>query len=286
MLPGAQDQLADQRIKAHKKRRITQRRKMTFFAFNLYYSAPEHGGYSADAIKQKWAQETSSKPPVDTLGVVSGVGGHPRYRIPLEDMDDSLSELEDVKQKVHTLATKWGSHIADDIAEFLMGRLALQDDADESMLPPEFLSDTEPQEKASAATTPSQPSTCTGASPATPTLNTGEDVQSHQSEAPAAPVVVPKRGVKWNKGKAVSDASTKWSAALIDLKKEIEKTIAAQLALNAAENKLEAGARIVYKASRDFNIAQYKIFICWNGEGWDCNGKMIDFDLILSDESH
>ena len=75
VLPGAQDQLAEQSIKAHKKRRMSQRRKMTFFAFNLYYSAPEDGGYSADLIKQKWAHETSSKPPVDTLGVVSGIGG-------------------------------------------------------------------------------------------------------------------------------------------------------------------------------------------------------------------
>ena len=101
-----------------------------------------------------------------------------------------------------------------------------------------------------------------------------------------APVAVPKRGAKWNKGKAVSDASTKWSTALIDLKKEIEKTVAAQLALNVAENKLEESARIVYKASRDFNLAQYEIFRTWNGEGWECNGKKIEFDTILSDESH
>ena len=73
---------------------------------------------------------------------------------------------------------------------------------------------------------------------------------------------------------------------MVDLKKDIEKTIAAQSEVNVAEQNLDVEARAVYKASRDFNLTQYKIFECWNGGVWKNKAENISFNEVLSKESH
>ena len=74
VIPGAQDQLTEKKTKGHKRHIIQVRRKLTFFHFNLYYSNPEHGGYTVSSIKEKWAKEIKGLEPMDARGVVNGVG--------------------------------------------------------------------------------------------------------------------------------------------------------------------------------------------------------------------
>ena len=86
---------------------------------------------------------------VDVHGVVAGVSGHPRYRIPLEDVDDSVSESESGHERIHEHSTAAKADMdLNDIHQFLIGDLDLQMLGDVE-LPPELLGFT-PEVKAKA----------------------------------------------------------------------------------------------------------------------------------------
>ena len=65
---------------------------MTWNSFKAYYEQEAHGWYPPEKLREKWAavQQEQNCQPVDTKGVVGGVSGHPRFRVELEDSDDSL----------------------------------------------------------------------------------------------------------------------------------------------------------------------------------------------------
>ena len=110
---------------------------MTFHAFSTYYASIEHGHYPPEAIRQKWQDETQDKVPVDEKGVIDGQKGHKRFRIELEDQDDSYSDSESQDQKIHERGTKAADMKPQDIFDFLSGEATLDFDEDIE-LPPEF----------------------------------------------------------------------------------------------------------------------------------------------------
>ena len=137
VIGGGKDTLAELSQKSKRKRHCKGPvRKMTYQAFCVYYAAPEHGGYSEEGLRNKWSDLTDNVPKVDNLGVVSGVAGHSRWRVRLEDMDESQSEdvSEDIRQHKHEAKTDDIQNVLD----FLDGVADLQDD-DNVELPPEVL---------------------------------------------------------------------------------------------------------------------------------------------------
>ena len=69
-----------------------------------------------------------------------GMCGHPRWRIPFGDADDSVSEEEDNDIREHQHEKKAANIEALDIAAFLERDADLQDNiTDDVELPPEFL---------------------------------------------------------------------------------------------------------------------------------------------------
>jgi hypothetical protein len=104
VIGGGKDTLAELSQKSKRKRHCKGPvRKMTYQAFCVYYAAPEHGGYDEEGLRNKWSELTDNVAKVDNLGVVTGVAGHSRWRIRLEDMDESQSEdvSEDIRQHKH-----------------------------------------------------------------------------------------------------------------------------------------------------------------------------------------
>ena len=100
---------------------------MTYNGFQLYYSAPEHGGYSEVQLRDKWSEICKAAgSPCDHRGVVKGVCGHARYRVELEDADDSVSEEETTTTRAHDQTSKQMDSIAlEDILDFLEGTAEL-----------------------------------------------------------------------------------------------------------------------------------------------------------------
>ena len=115
----AQDTLQSVKSKGKRHRRQQVRRNMTYQAFCQYYQEPTHGNYKAEALRAKWDTETRGETPADTKGIVDGTGGHQRFRIVLEDADDSISESESAEQRQHLLSTKPGEATMQDIIDFL-----------------------------------------------------------------------------------------------------------------------------------------------------------------------
>ena len=109
VIGGGKDTIGEVKQKVSRKKETRVRRKMTFQAFKIYFTDQAHGGYTEDLLRKKWDELTTSTPPADKGGVVNGVSGHPRWRIPLEDQDDSVSEEEDNDIREHRHEKK-GTH--------------------------------------------------------------------------------------------------------------------------------------------------------------------------------
>ena len=141
-LNGGKDKFLerDHRAKTNIRRRAT--RKMAWNQFKAYYESEDHGGYPPEALRRKWCKvQEDAGAPCDTKGVVAGVGGHPRYRVELEDGDESISESEEAKIREHQKGSKEVEGMSiDDIVDFLAGNAELDLD-DDAALPPEFDSD-------------------------------------------------------------------------------------------------------------------------------------------------
>ena len=159
VLGGGKDTLAEinQRTKRHRRERVT--RKMTHHQHALHFGAPEHGGYDEAGLRKKWTELTHNTPPIDKRGVTNGVAGQPRWRVPLEDQDDSISQddSEDIRQHKHETRPGVMSH--QDLLDFLDGAADLKcDDQDDEDLPPEF-------DIAETPSTPAKPSTSSTVTP-------------------------------------------------------------------------------------------------------------------------
>ena len=149
VLGGGKDRLAQVKVKAKRRRSVRATRKMCYHQFSIYYSSAEHGAYPASLLRPKWDALIQGQEKVDDHGVVAGVSGHPRYRIPLEDVDDSVSESESGHERIHEHSTAAKADMdLDDIHQFLIGDLDLQMLGDVE-LPPELLGFT-PEVKAKA----------------------------------------------------------------------------------------------------------------------------------------
>ena len=119
---------------------------MTYSSFSLYYGLEEHGGYTTEQLREKWSavcnDDVNKGKPCDHLGVVKGQAGHARIKVLLEDADDSVSEDETEKRRVHEKASKAMDEISVlDIIDFLEGRAELETPLDETELPPELAND-------------------------------------------------------------------------------------------------------------------------------------------------
>ena len=91
---------------------------MTWQAFSEYFSKTKHSGYKPEALRMQWEHATKQTKTCDDLGIVDGVKGHGRWRIELEDRDDSVSESESADEREHVLSTKPGEASMQDVLDF------------------------------------------------------------------------------------------------------------------------------------------------------------------------
>lgn len=117
----AQDTLQKAKQKGKKRIRRTARRKITYQAFSLYHSDIAHGGDKPEALRTNWDECVKGIPKADDKGVVDGVPGFARFRVSLEDADDSFSNSESGSVAQHVLSTKPGHASMQDIVDFLNG---------------------------------------------------------------------------------------------------------------------------------------------------------------------
>ena len=135
---GGLDSLKEVKGKMKKHRRVQQRVKFTYAKFARYYGSEEHGNYDAEGLRNKWGEETKDNEPCDFKGVENGTKGHARFRLVLEDADDSFSESESLTGRLHEKSTKPKDDVDhDDIVDFLAGGASLDFDGDVA-LPPEL----------------------------------------------------------------------------------------------------------------------------------------------------
>ena len=123
--------------KVKSKRRRNIYAKQTFEAFKAHFEKPENGGYDTSSLLTMWQDLTNDKKPVDSKGVVKGVGGHKRYRVKVASVSESASESAEERQ--HSVAKKPRKDLCPtDASDFLAGKADFDVGDEDAALPTEL----------------------------------------------------------------------------------------------------------------------------------------------------
>ena len=104
---------------------MRKKKKFTWPGYLDWFSQPNHGGYTEAQCRTDWAAIQAGSAHCDELGVVQGVGGHKRWRVPIVQSSSASGSISDEEME-YSRGTKARKDMEyDDIHDVLAGQSIL-----------------------------------------------------------------------------------------------------------------------------------------------------------------